>query len=176
MKILYIWEDSKLLPADRAADISATMKIYPDAEYLCITKSPEFFSSAFTVISWKKVMDEMIEYFKIRSVPYNWTKYMIFSDWARFWFLSHNGDTLYLDTDARMLKKIDFTDEKMILLPSNEICVLYSPDSENKNHFLRLLKERLMGGHGLGILYHLSSSFDPAWSKRIPREYFQHHN
>lgn len=172
MKILYIWHGERHLPESRAQAIAATMNLYPDAEYFCITTLGHFFSDAFKVISWDYVMDCMLRSFDFQERPYRWNEYMCFSDWARFWYLGNHGDTLYLDTDAQMLKRYEFGGDKVIY-PEREICLLYSPASEARIKLLDLLEQR--AGQHVNLLIDFAGKLNPAWSTTISREFFHHH-
>ncbi len=172
MKILFIWEGTKDLPKSRAEAIAETMNLYPEAEYYCITKMHHFFSDKFKVIPWMVVMEEMMLFFGFQTIPYEWNRYMCFSDWARFWYLGNNADTLYLDTDCRMLKRYDFANEWRILYPEGNICILYSPDNAKGERLLALLDEQAR--KHVGLLLGFYQKMNPEWSATIPNEYFRH--
>ena len=170
MDIVYCWEGLRDLPEDRAEAIASTMNLYPDANFLCITKLHHFFSDRFQVISWDSVMQEMKAHFKFKEIPYGWNGYMCFSDWARFWYLGNHGDTLYLDTDAKMLKRFEFGDK--VVCPKREICLLYCPEGMGGN-LISLLDARAR--QHVTLLLDFAEKMDPAWSEPISREYFHHY-
>jgi hypothetical protein len=172
MRILYIWDGRHDLPAWRKAYIDSTMNLYPDAEYFCISTFPTFHSDRFTVLNGSEMMDEMKNHFGFKSTPYRWQDPICFSDWARFWFLGMHGDTLYLDTDAEMLRVFNFEAEnKMIYSPGN-ICLLYTPKGFLREHFLAL--EESQAKKSIGLLMGLHLKFNPSWATPIPPEYFRH--
>ncbi len=171
MKILFIWEGVRDLPENRAEAIASTMNLFPEAEFLCITKFHSFFSDRFQVISWDDLMEEMRLYFGFKSIPYCWLSYMAFSDWARFYYLGHHGGTLYLDTDTRMLQRFEFGEK--VVYPEREICLLYAPGNpENRQNLLRLLKNRAK--KRVNLLLDLHSQMKSGWAEMIPSAFYRH--
>lgn len=167
MKILYIWDGRDSLPESRREAVHATLDLYPDAEYSCITRNKHFISDRFQIIPWDEILFQMLNHFGLRGVPYRWLDPVAFSDWARFWFLGLCGDTLYLDTDCRMLKRYDFGGEAVQSL--GNICLLYTPKLPDRGKILRLQEERAKVNIGLLIDF----AYKLGW-KAIPAEYFQH--
>lgn len=172
MHILYIWDGRYALPENRRAAIEATLSLYPEARASCITRLKHFVSDQFEIIPWDDILFQMMNHFGFRSIPYKWMDPVTFSDWARFWYLGNNGDTLYLDTDCKMLKRYAFEKEfKAIYSPGN-ICLLYAPDGFKRENFLAMLEARAR--QHVGILMDFAGKFGSAWAKEIPSEYFQH--
>jgi len=164
MRILYIWDQN--LPRARAECLDATELIYPDAEYICITKEPTF--RGYTVIPWEEVGEALLRFKGWKTLPYHWNHPLIFSDWARFWFLGNCWDTLYLDTDARMLERIEFG-EKVRYSP-NDTHVMYSPQNGAGGHLLPILRE-----HSTPVFHHtIVYRFDSAWSEPLSRDSYHH--
>ncbi len=171
MKVLYIWDGRHTLPDNRKAAVKATLDIYPEAECICISQFPEFYSSRFTMLDWFDIKDKMKAFLGLSATPYAWNHYMAFSDWARFWFLGHNPGSLYLDTDAKMLKRYDFDREHKALYSENNICALYSPANAKGENFLDMIQKRAKKNIGLLLDFHAKFG---AWAKPLPAEYFQH--
>lgn len=148
------------------------MDLYPEADYFCITRLKHFISDQFQVILWEDVLFQMLNHFGFREVPYQWMDPVTFSDWARFWWLGEHEETLYLDTDCKMLQRYSFEKEPQVIYSPGNICLLYSPQGFKREHFLALMEERAK--HHVGLLLDFAGKFGPAWSKPIPKEYFQH--
>jgi hypothetical protein len=117
-------------------------------------------------------MKDMTIYFGLKSIPYKWADYMTFSDWARFYWLSLHGDTLYLDTDAAMVKRYAFDQESKLVYSPRNICLLYASSVFPREHLLHLLETRAR--QHVGILLDLVGKFRPEWSKPIPSGFFRH--
>lgn len=105
MKILYIWDKAEI-PLARQACVKGTLSLYPDAEVYCITKAKIF--PGMKVIPWEEMLGKMKAFLGLKRTPYAWHNPICFSDWARFFFLAHNPNTLYLDTDCRLKARFDF--------------------------------------------------------------------
>jgi hypothetical protein len=163
VKILYVWDGHRDLPPERLESIEATRALYPDADFFCITKLKAFMS--FTVVPWFDLMEEMIRFLGFSSMPWRWNEWMCFSDWARFYWLGMNPNTLYLDTDARMLKRYEFGDVP-VYSPRN-ICLLYPGNCGAR--FLDLLKTRPRVNLLLNLFIPLS-----AWAQPMPEGHFRH--
>lgn len=172
MQILYIWDGRHELPAWRKARIDSTMSFYPDAEYVCISQFPTFHSSRFHMVNWFDVMDQMKAHFNLKEIPFRWRDPVCFSDWARFWWLGIYGNTLYLDTDAKMVRYYDFEAETKVIHSPDNICLLYSPKGFARGHFLKL--QEAQAKRYMGILMGIHTRFSPEWSKPIPPDYFEH--
>jgi hypothetical protein len=172
VQILYIWDGRHELPNWRKACIDSTMSLYPDAEYFCISRFPTFHSDRFTMINWFEMMEQMRSHFGLKATPYRWQDPVCFSDWARFWFLGMNGDTLYLDTDAEMVKLFDFEAECKVVYSPGNICLLYTPKVFQREHFLVL--QEAQAKKSIGLLMGFHTRFSPSWATAIPQEYFRH--
>jgi len=174
MKILYIWDGLREpLPKDREECISATRAIYPNAKYACITKL-NFFLEGFEVISWDDVLHQMVKDFNLSEVPRSWNRFMEFSDWARFWYLANNPNTMYSDTDCQMLKYFDFEKQIKFIYPKKEIFLLYSPQSGMGKNSMELLKYTL-SKNITGLLLPIYTRLDKVpWATKIPDEYVSH--
>jgi hypothetical protein len=122
----------------RKACVASALSLYPDARPLCITRASSFYSPAFKVIPWDSVMGQLAAFLRVPKDAYAWTDPMCFSDWARFWFLAHNPDTLYLDTDCRLKARFDFKDRPM----HAGIFLLYASAGFDGLALLRMLKAR----------------------------------
>lgn len=96
MNILFIWSYGPL-DVWRDKCVKRAMKIYPKANFICITADSEFYGMA-TV-----PFEHWIEKYNIPM-----SDMMGLSDYIRFDYLSENPDTLYLDTDTYCTKKMPF--------------------------------------------------------------------
>lgn len=164
MRILYVWD--KDLPAWRSAYLDATEALYPDAEYLCITKESYF--RGYTVIPWDEIGEALMRTFHFKEWPYRWNHPLVFSDWARFWFLGNCWDTLYLDTDAKMLERIELGER--VRYSPGDTHVLYSPPSGESRHFLTLLHAQ-----ATPVFHHtIVNRFTSDWSEPLPRTCYFH--
>lgn len=164
MKILYIWD--KDLPPWRARMMDATEALYPDAEYYCITRENSF--RGYAVLEWEEIGEALMRFRGLKEWPYRWHHPLVFSDWARLWFLGHSWDTLYLDTDAQMLQRVEFG-EKVRFSPG-DTHVLYSPPNGEGRHLLPLLKS--IETHAF---YHtIVNQFSPEWSEPLSTETYFH--
>jgi hypothetical protein len=172
LKILYIWDGRDSLPESRREAIEATLELYPDAEYSCITRNKHFVSDQFSIIPWDEILFQMLNHFGLRNVPYRWLEPMTFSDWARFWHLSHTPDTLYLDTDCRMLTRYDFQAQGKAMYSPGNICLLYTPKGFDGRHFLDLMEARAKVNIGLLLDFHYKMR--PEWAAPAPADCFRH--
>jgi hypothetical protein len=168
--ILYIW-DGKPLPESRERCIRATMGIYPEARYFCITRAGSFLG--FSVISWEGIQKEMADYFGFKQIPYAWLDNRTFADWARFWYLGTHGETLYLDTDATMTARYPFENEYKVVYSPGNICLLYSPKGFKRENFLALQEKQARIHPGQLMGFH--KQFNDVWAKPIPEGFFHHH-
>lgn len=170
MEVLYIWDGKNPLPERREMAIRATQGIYPEASYACITRLPEFLGMR--VIPWDEVAEEMRVFFGFKHLPYTWHDPRTFSDWARFWYLGTHGETLYLDTDARMTARYAFQKEFKVVYSPGNICLLYAPKGFKRENFLALQEKqaKIHPGQLMGFYRH----FNQAWAKPIPEGYFIH--
>lgn len=164
MKILYIWD--KDLPAWRARMMDATEKLYPDAEYYCITKENAF--RGYAVLEWEEIGWAVMRFKGLKEWPYRWNHPLVFSDWVRFWFLGHSWDTLYLDTDAQMLQRVEFG-EKVRYSPG-DTHLMYAPPNGESRHLLEVLRAIPTPAFHHTIV----SQFGPAWSSPVPKDWFHH--
>lgn len=169
MNLLYIWDGFNPLPESRRKAIEATTALYPEAKRLCITRQKAFLPG-FEIVPWDNLRDSMTRHFGFRSPPYAWNNPVTFSDWARFFWLATHGDTLYLDTDAKMLKLYAFGPE--MVYSKGNICLLYVPKDFDGARFLSMLGRRAK--LHVGILMDFAYKFDVRWSKPIDSSYFQH--
>jgi hypothetical protein len=172
MNLLFIWDGRNSLPESRAEGIKRTLDLYPEAIPYCITRNKSFVSERFQIIPWDPLLIEMADYFAFKQMPYRWHEPVTFSDWARFYWLALHGDTLYLDTDAAMVKRYAFDREYKLVYSPRNICLLYAPAVFPREHLLSLLAARAR--QHVGILLDLVGKFRPEWSKPIPSEFFQH--
>lgn len=145
------------------------MDLYPNADYFCITRLKFFISERFTLISWDDLLMRMADHFGFNEIPYGWHDPMTFSDWARFYYLAYNPDTLYLDTDCKMTEKYFFETERKFIHSPGNICLLYSPN-QTAMHPLEMIRERT----NVGLLIDLAFKMDRKWSKPISSQYFKH--
>jgi hypothetical protein len=172
LKVLYIWFGENPLPIERQNAIAETMAIYPNAEYICITKQKTFIDPKFKCIDPQEIIEQMLTYFGLVEIPERWKTYLIFSEWARYFYIAQNPGTLYLDTDCRMLKQYDFENEKKVLNPHNEIYLIYSTQSGIAKEILPIMKEQVKKVIASTILFaHL---MNPLWGAEMPPEYFKH--
>jgi hypothetical protein len=146
-----------------------TLDLYPDANVQCITQSDQFVSDHIGIIPWNEILFTMTSIFGFRDIPFRWHDPMTFSDWARFFWLGTHPDTLYLDTDCRMLKPYPFEDDGLMIHSPGNICLMYSPLTGLAARLLWILKN-----HQPAILMDTIHHFHPSWSKPIPEEYFRH--
>lgn len=172
MKILWIWFGENALPIERKNAIAETMLVYPDAEYVCITKQKAFLDPKIKCIDPQVVIDQMKVYFELKETPEVWKEYLIFSEWARYFYIANNPDTLYLDTDCRMLKQFDFNKAEKVLNPSLDIFLLYSPQNGIGKEILPILKEQAK--KCIANTVFLARTIKPAWAGEMPGEYFKH--
>ena len=170
MDVLYIW-DEKPLPESRERCIRATMEIYPEARYFCITRADSFLG--FSVIPWDEIQREMVSHFGFKRTPYAWLDHRTFADWARFWYLGTHEDTLYLDTDATMTARYPFEGEDRMIYSPGNICLLYVPKGFRRERFLSM-QERQAKIHP-GQLLRFYTQFESAWAKPMPKGFFHHH-
>lgn len=170
MNLLYIWDGRNALPESRRKAIEATLGLYPEARCFCITRLKSFVSNRFEILDWDSLLLRMADHFGFKETPYRWQDPMTFSDWARFYHLAYNPDTLYLDTDCQMLLRYAFDIENKVIHSPNNICLVYSPNNSKAMNILELLRDRKHVGTLMDLLPH----FGPTWSKPIPPEYFRH--
>jgi hypothetical protein len=142
VKIFYAWDGRNPLPESRRLAIDATMELYPDAEYACVTRLPFFHSERFKAISWDALGEEMRIFFGFDEIPYPWNSPSVFSDWARFYWLFNVEDGLYLDTDIRMLEYFDFQKSKKLLFSPGNTCLLYRPVGFDMHPILEMMRTR----------------------------------
>lgn len=166
MRILYVW-DKPEIPDTRKACVTGTLSLYPDAEAFCITKAPKFMGMK--VIPWMEVLGKMKAFFGFQKTPYAWNNPMCFSDWARFWFLANNDNTLYLDTDCRMKARFDFETNGAFVQSDGNICLLYAPKGWNGNSLLLKLKDRAR--ERVNLLYDFRSKLD---AEKLPVWWYSH--
>lgn len=165
MKILYVWDGRRELPPQRNACVSAALSLYPDAEFACITMSSSFYSAAIKVIPWDMVKAQLSAFLGVPKDAYAWHDPMCFSDWARFWFLANNPDTLYLDTDCRMKARFDFRDRPM----HAGIFLLYTHAGSDGSALMRMLKAR--AGKRINVLNDFGDKL--GWDELPP--FWYHH-
>lgn len=173
MKVLCIWEGVRSLPQERANNIRIALDRYPDGEFHCISRSKSFFCSEFKVIDWEDTVSEIEGFFCLKDVG-KFISYIYFSDWARFLFLAQNPDTLYMDTDVKLLKKYDFDKEEKFLKPKNEICILYAPKNGAASNMVPILRKKLERRPVYRMLYNIGRRMDGDWHTDISRDYFYH--
>lgn len=149
--------------------ILATRKLYPDAEFCCITKLKEFMGMK--IIPWEEIEDLMLRFFQWNEIPYHLNHWMCFSDWARFFFLGSYPDTLYLDTDCWILKRFDFENETKVRYSYGNICLLYAPGNGSASRFIALLKEQAK--RNVGLLVDFANRL-PEFAEPIPQEFYSH--
>lgn len=171
MEIVYIWDGRNALPERRRACVQSALDLYPEATFSCITRLRHFVSPQFKVIPWDEILFQMTDYFNFKGIPYTWLDPMHFSDWARFWYLAHHPDTLYLDTDATVLKRLPLGDKA--LCPPNNIHTLYSPPGFDGEHFLKLMKDQ--SHRHVGLLLSFAHRMKPEWSDPLPEGFVDHH-
>jgi hypothetical protein len=97
MDILFIWTGSKIpLYEWRTRCIRRAVEIYPEANFKVITTLKGFFNME--IIDAVELNKEMAEYkLDVHSG-------VMFSDYARYYWLSKNPNTLYIDTDVWCVK------------------------------------------------------------------------
>ena len=104
MNIVFIWDGFQApLYEMRTRCVRRAMDIYSEAKFTCITTLKEFFLI--------NIINTYDYYEKIKHYDIDVNKYMNFSDYARFHYLSEHEDTLYLDTDIWCTKPIKLTEE-----------------------------------------------------------------
>ena len=171
MKLVWIWDGRVSLPESRRKAVESALDLYPEAEAICITRNAHFVSDRVRIIPWDEILCPMLDRFGLRAVPYRWLEPVTYSDWARFWFLAHNPDTLYLDTDATVLKRLNLADK--FLYPVGNIYALYAPPRFDGENLLHLMEERAK--HNIGILIDFANKFSPEWASPLPLGFVEHH-
>jgi hypothetical protein len=174
MNILYIWEGRKPLPADRAENIKVALERYPDAHFKCITRLDSFFSSDFEVISWEQTKSDITGYYFLDDAGGRLISYMTFSDWARFHHLMKNPDTLYMDTDVKLLEPYPFHEQERLVKPKHEICLIYAPKNGVAVEIAPTLKERLRRQPSYILLWDIDKNLPPGSFTEISRDHFHH--
>ena len=171
-QILWIWFGENSVPIERQNAIAETMLVYPDAEYVCITKQKSFLDPKIKCIDPQVITDQMVTYFELKETPEVWKEYLIFSDWVRYFYIANNPDTLYLDTDCRALKTFDFSKVEKVLNPKFDIFLLYSPANGIGKEILPILKEQSKKCISLTVF--LARTIKPLWAGEMPEGYFKH--
>ena len=173
MKILYIWDgEYQKLPDARHENIKTCLKFYPDAQYFCISKKPSFFSRDFKIIDWDQTVSEIETYFdfgKLEGIGNS-------SDWMRFWFLAHNPDTLYMDTDITLKKGFDFHEVGRLMFPEKDIYILYSGNEDHGSDIIEAMEAEPIQ-HKSGSFTHLvylPKRFEKSQFETIPSDVFLH--
>jgi hypothetical protein len=138
MNLLFVWDGKREIPQDRKACVQSALSLYPDAKAFCITKQSEFMGM--TVVPWENAKGQMAAFLRIPKDTYAWNDPMTFADWARFWFLAQNPNTLYLDTDCRMKARYDFETHGRDTHAG--IFLLYANAANEGLSILRMLRER----------------------------------
>lgn len=139
MNLLFIWDGAKDLPAERLENINACLTLYPDTTYYCITRLPFFCSDKINIISWDKYEQEISDHFKY---PKTFPNLFIFTEWARFWFLANNPNTLYIDTDVKLLQYYDYESSDKYIHTDFDINLLYSPKQGMPNLITNMEKNK----------------------------------
>lgn len=175
MKILYIWNGKDKLNGMRNNCIEETRALYPDADYYCVTEDNEIMPFA-KKISWSKEKNKLKKFYGLKTFPKQWKNFITFSDWYRFYFLINNPNTLFLDTDCKMVKYFDFENEEKVIYAEQEICLLYAPKNNSFNA-MKLTLERHIElkcyGNLLGTCMYIKNQMN---SKVLDASYYNHKN
>ena len=95
MNILFIWIGMVEPLYDwRHRCIFRAKEMYPDAKFQCVTTLKEFYGME--IVDAREVAEKMEEQGYYGDI----TQFIPFSDALRFWWLSKQKNTLYLDTDT----------------------------------------------------------------------------
>ena len=174
MNVLYIWEGCRPLPEERKQNIRLALDRYPQAKFFCITREKEFFDPRFNIVSWDETLRNIEDFFGVRDDISKFDNYINFSDWARFYFLVNNPDTLYMDTDVTLAKEYDFENEEKFLKPIREICLLYAPKNGAAENMIPILRKKLERRATYRILMNIGRRMNGNWYSDISRDYFWH--
>lgn len=176
MKILYIWDGiQQPFPEFRQANIKRCFELYPNAEYFCISKKDFFFSSDFKIIDWDSMVLEIENYFpfgKLHGISNS-------SDWMRFWYLAHNPQTLYMDTDVFLNRFFDFESKTKPMFPTRDIYILYSGAEQafgNRAKSLMMAEPAQHHARTFGHLVYLPLRFNFNEADTIASDLFIHFN
>lgn len=173
MNILHIWKGDREISRDRISTIEQVHELYPDANFLLLTNGNPLLPYQ-KIINWEEEKERMIKFYNLSFFPTQWNEYMAFSDWYRFYYLINNPNTLFLDTDCRMLKHFDFEKEDKIIYTYNEICLLYSPSNNSFGNLKKIL-DRYIELKLYGLLVSLSLHIEnQSFTKNLDNSYFKH--
>jgi hypothetical protein len=172
MKLLYIWDGGKEVPAQRRAAVRSVVEKYPMAERWAITQDREFFGPGYRVLPWAQAVDGIQEYFgRPDDGGALSAGYQHLSDWARFCFLLQNPGTLYLDTDITLPEQFDFEAEPRAMTGAGLVCLLWAPSNRAFGGFEPLLRGRFFRNYGL--LYKVPRKLDGPWLGKLDAKHFR---
>lgn len=166
MKILFTWKTHKRIDKARLACIKRAREIYPDAKFVFITDDRSFVEEGDEVLPVRRVTKILVNDFKV--MPARLRSYLGFTDYAKFWYLSQNENTMYLDTDVYCLKKLPKIKKGVGAGIPEAISVLYNHD--NPDLFKALFFRRNNTSNLVGLGDHMDYDND---FKDVSK-YFEH--
>ena len=162
MNILFIWIGMVEPLYDwRSRCIFRAKEMYPDAKFYCVTTLKDFYGM--------EILDavDIAEKMKVQGYYGDITQFIPFSDALRFWWLSKQSNTLYMDTDTWCIKPFEPQEEP------GKVGIEAIWNGNDKTTFKDFLDRRKNGEIFVGYrdeldIDDLSEYFEhkPEWSKK----------